>query len=122
MLKYVQFGGVIGDDEGEKDSGSPLMNRERVCGVASEALESESGAETMEDLKGFMAASLILALAVIIGLHLAFFWLSSDGQIVIGESNKVLLTIECVVAAGIFVFGIERLIVIIRTQLSGRKD
>jgi hypothetical protein len=73
------------------------MNPERVCGVVSEALESESRAETMEDLKGFMAASLILALAVIIGLHLAFFWLSSDGQIVIGESNKVLLTIECVI-------------------------
>jgi len=98
------------------------MNPERVCGVVSEALESESGAETMEDLKGFMAASLILALSVIISLHLAFFWLSSDGQIVVGESNKVLLTIECVMAAGIFVFGIERLIVVIRTQLSGRKD
>lgn len=75
----------------------------------------------MENLKGFIAASLILALSVIIGLHLALFW-SSDGQIVIGESNKVVWIIECVVTAGILVFGIERLVAAIRTQLSDRKD
>lgn len=75
----------------------------------------------MEGLKRVIAASLILALSVIIGLHLALFW-SSDGQMVIGERNKVLWIIECVTAAGIFVFGIERLVVAVRTQLSRRKD
>lgn len=102
---------------GQKSLISPSQE---LCGRRGH-LYRENVAETMGDLKRFIAASLILALSVVIGLHLALFW-SSDGRLVIGEPNEVLRVIEAVLAAGIFVFGIERLVEAIRTQLSGRKD
>ncbi len=74
----------------------------------------------MEDFKSFIGASLVVALAVIIGLHLALLW-SSGGELVIGETNEVLRVIESALAAGIFFFGIERLVAAIR-RLSRRRD
>ena len=74
----------------------------------------------MEDLKSLISASLIVALAVIIGLHLTLLW-SSGGELAIGENNEVLRVIESALAAGIFLFGIERLVAAIR-RLSGPRD
>ena len=54
-----------------------------------------------------IASCLILALAVILGLHLAYF--STNGGVYIYEDNRVILAIEWVMTVGIFGFGIMRL-------------
>ncbi|UCG81989.1 MAG: hypothetical protein JSW38_07125 [Dehalococcoidia bacterium] len=71
----------------------------------------------MHNLKNFLSASLTLALAIIVGLHIALLW-SSGGELLIGENNKVILIVESVMAFGIFFFGIERLLSAIRTKLN----
>lgn len=75
----------------------------------------------MKALKHYIAAVLIIALSVIIGLHLALFWLN-DGQLIIGEPSEVLRIIEASLAGCILVFGIERLINAIRMQSSESED
>jgi hypothetical protein len=71
----------------------------------------------MENLKHYVAALLIIALAVVIGLHLALFWVN-DGRLIIGEPSKILRTIEAVLAGCIFLFGIERFVDAIKLKSS----
>jgi hypothetical protein len=75
----------------------------------------------MKDLKHFMAAVLIIALSVILGLHIALFWLNG-GHLIIHEPNEALRIIEASLAGCIFIFGIERLINAMRTQSSESED
>jgi hypothetical protein len=75
----------------------------------------------MKALKNYIAAVLIISLSVILGLHLALFWIN-DGQLIIGEPSEVLRIIEASLAGCILLFGIERLVNAIRIQLSEPED
>ena len=75
----------------------------------------------MKSLKNYISAVLIIALSVILGLHLALFWIG-DGQLVIGEPSGVLRIIEASLAGCILLFGIERLVNAIRVHSSESED
>ena len=50
----------------------------------------------------------MIALGIILIYHFMLFWI--QGQVIIGEPNKIILLFETVMSVAIFVFGIERLV------------
>jgi hypothetical protein len=59
-------------------------------------------------LKNVLAASLVIALGIILIIHFSLFWMY--GGVFIYESNKITLVLETLMSVTIIFFGIERLI------------
>ena len=59
-------------------------------------------------MKAVISSCLVIALGIILIYHFMLFWI--QGQVIIGEPNKIILLFETVMSVAIFVFGIERLV------------